>query len=91
MYLVIGTRPDLAYTVTMLSQFSSDPSTTHMAALKRVLRFLKYTQHQKLHYSYNQGPELVLDGYSDADFAGDKTDRKSTSGYILKLSGSTIC
>ena len=36
MYLVIGTHLDLAYTVTMLSQFSSDPSTTHMTALNQV-------------------------------------------------------
>lgn len=39
MYLVTGTRPDLAYTITNLSQFSSDPSTSHYNAAKHVLRY----------------------------------------------------
>ena len=44
MYLVTGTRPDLAYTITHLSQFNSSPSITHHTAAKRVLRYLQGTK-----------------------------------------------
>ena len=56
MYTVIGTRPDLAYTITLSSRYSSNPSPEHLGAVKRVLRYLKCTRNQKLHYSY--GPQI---------------------------------
>jgi len=49
-YLVIGTRPDLVYTVSALSQFSSEPTTQHMRILKEVLRYLKGTRNLTLTY-----------------------------------------
>ncbi|KAI0992058.1 hypothetical protein K3495_g16128 [Podosphaera aphanis] len=64
MYIATGTRPDLAYTVTHLSQYNSDPSSTHLGAAKRVLRYLKETRDLKLTYKF-QSP-LVLNGFCDA-------------------------
>jgi len=89
MYLVIGTRPDLSFTVSALSQFSSKPTKAHMGALKQVLRYLKGMRDLKLTYTCN--PDIALAGYSDADFAGDRVTRKSTTGYIFQLARNTIC
>ncbi|KAI0992157.1 hypothetical protein K3495_g16029, partial [Podosphaera aphanis] len=67
MYLVSGTRPDLAYTITHLSQFNTNPSQLHLNAAKRVLRYLKGTKNLKLIYKFNS--HLVLNGFCDASYA----------------------
>ena len=58
MYIVSATRPDLAYTISHLSQFNSDPSLSHQSAAKRVLRYLKGTRNLKLTDKFNS--PLVL-------------------------------
>jgi hypothetical protein len=50
MYTCIGTRPDLAFTITLLYQFSSSPNTSHLATAKRVLKYLKGTKDYNLVY-----------------------------------------
>ena len=95
MYTIIGTRPDLVYTITLLSQYASNPSAEHLGALKRVLRYLKGTRDQKLLYSYrhqhnNPHLPLILSGYTDSNFAGCRNTRHSTSRYIFKLGHATI-
>lgn len=80
MYLVIGTRPDLAFTVSALSQFSSKPTKDHMGVIKKTLRYLKGTRDLKL--TYKKPDNINLMGYSDSDFTGDKNDRKSTTGNV---------
>jgi len=87
MYLVISIRPDLAYTVSALSQFSSKPTAQHMGILKQVLRYLKGTRNLTLTYRKS---EVTLSGYSDSDYGGDRNDRKSTSGNIFQIAGNTI-
>lgn len=88
MYLVTGTRPDLVFTVTFLSQFNSDPSTSHLNAAKRVLRYIKGTREKKLLYAY--GSPLALAGFADASYANCLDTRRSFSGYIFQLGSSTI-
>ena len=88
-YAVMGTRPDLSYVITKLSQYMTNPSAIHLAAAKRVLRFLKGTQDQKLWYRYGQ--PLILEGFTDSDFAGCRDTRRSTSGYIFQLGQAPIC
>ena len=90
LYLSTKTRPDIAYAVSNVARFSSDPSKTHWSYIKRILRYLKGTVNFGLCYSYNDLAEKELIGFSDADWAGDVTDRKSTSGYVFMLSGSAI-
>lgn len=84
-YLVLATRPDIAWVVGKLSQFLNNPSSEHVTAAKRVLRYLKATKDQKL--IYTKQDEVNLVGYSDSDWAQSIDDRKSTSGYVFKLSG----
>ena len=88
MYLMIGTRPDLAAAVGALSQFAADPCPTHWQALKRVLRYLQATPTHGIKFLASHGGSLV--GYSDADWAGDIESRRSTSGYVFMLNGGCI-
>ncbi|KAG2761056.1 hypothetical protein PC111_g25317 [Phytophthora cactorum] len=92
MYLMVGTRPDLAAAVGVLSQFAADPCPTHWQALKRVFRYIQGT---KTHGIEFQGScEDGLQGYSDADWAGDIEscwqDDASTSCGIPVDTGMTI-
>ena len=94
MYLVIGTRPDLAFTVLALSQFASKPTKALMGALKQALRYLIGTRNLKLTHSRPTTLGIAapyLAGFADADYAGDRSDRKSTSGYIFQFASNTIC
>ena len=88
MYLMVGTRPDLAAAVGVLSQFAADPCPTHWQALKRVLRYLQATPTHGIRFSGSGDGELI--GYSDADWAGDIETRRSTSGYVFVLNGGCI-
>ncbi|KAI1004071.1 hypothetical protein K3495_g4138 [Podosphaera aphanis] len=78
MYLVIGTRLDLAFTVILLSQFASCPNGTHLRAAKRTLRYLAGTADWDLLYPF--GSNELLEVYADALYADDPLNRRSTSG-----------
>jgi histone deacetylase 1/2 len=78
------TRPDIAFSVNKVCQFMSRPLETHWKAVKRILRYLKGTLHHGLliHPSVT-GPPFSLRAYSDADWASDHDDRRSTSGSCI--------
>lgn len=88
MYLVTGTRPDLAYASTHLSQYSSNPSASHFSAVKRLLRYVKGTKITKLFYPYEQ--PLVLNAFCDASHGNCLDTRRSFSGYLFQLGNSVI-
>ena len=88
MYAVTGTRPDLAYAVTHLSQFNSNPSKLHLAAAKRILRFLKGTRDTKLTYLTKQ--PLILESFCDASYGNCLDTRRSFWGYLFQLGSATI-
>jgi len=87
MYLMLGTRPDIAFAVSCLSRFMSNPTSAHITAVKRVCRYLKGTQDLELVF---RGDLCPLSGYTDADWAGDTATRRSTSGYIFNLGSGAI-
>uniref|UniRef100_A0A2N9G644 Integrase catalytic domain-containing protein n=1 Tax=Fagus sylvatica TaxID=28930 RepID=A0A2N9G644_FAGSY len=76
-YLTV-TRSDISYVVHIVSQFMAAPRSLHYAAVLRILRYLKGTLFHGLHFSSQSS--LTLQAYSDADWAGDPTDRRSTTG-----------
>ena len=88
MYAAIGTRPDIAYAVQHLSQFTSRPSTAHITAVKRVFRYLNGTHTLGLTYQSDDANTLI--GYTDADWASSPVDHRSISGYIYTLAGGAI-
>ena len=73
------TRPDLAYAVSVVSQFMHDPRMRHLQAVERILQYLKATPGRGL--LFKKGRKLTLEAYTDADYAGSVSDRRSTSGY----------
>ncbi|CAM8905658.1 unnamed protein product [Rhodiola kirilowii] len=78
-----ASRPDILFSVCLCARFQADPKETHVKALKRILRYLKGTD--DLCMFYPRGGELRLEAYTDADYAGCKVDRKSTSGMAQYL------
>lgn len=86
-YLTV-TRPDIAHAVHVVSQFVTAPTTVHWAAVLRILRYLRGTQFQSLLFPSTSS--LELRAFSDADWAGDPTDRKSTTGFCVFLGDSLI-
>ena len=88
LYLSTRTRPDISYAVSSVAPFTSKPTKQHWTAVKRIFRYLTGTISLGLLYSKDKEKECT--GYSDADWAGDVNDRKSTSGYVFKLSGAAI-
>ncbi|KAJ6050443.1 uncharacterized protein N7446_010552 [Penicillium canescens] len=87
MYLMVGTRPDIAFALGMLSRFTAQPQSHHQVALQRLLRYVKATQYHRIIYRSGQ-----LIGYTDADFGGSVvTDGAySTSGYVFQLAGAPV-
>lgn len=86
-YLTI-TRPDISFPVGVVSQFMQKPRKPHLDAVKRILRYLKNTMNYGL--MYKQSAEVLLSGFTDADWAGDPSSRRSTSGYCFDLGSAVI-
>ncbi|CAJ2663476.1 unnamed protein product [Trifolium pratense] len=87
MYL-LATRPDLAFSVCLVARFMERPTDIHVAAVKRILRYLKGTISYGLWYKKQEKDELI--GWSDSDYAGDLDDRKSTSGYVFMIGSKAV-
>ncbi|KAL6982051.1 hypothetical protein U1Q18_052698 [Sarracenia purpurea var. burkii] len=87
MYLMSCTRPDIAYSVSRLSRYTSNPGHDHWKAIVRLLRYLRYTRDLGLHYTRYPA---VLEGYCDANWISDTKDSKSTSGYVFLLGGAAV-
>lgn len=91
MYLATGTRPDISFTVTRISQHLATPTDEHLKAAKHLLRYLKTTSDVHIVYKRsNKTGEDILRAYSDAAFAN-STNYQSTSGYVLMFNNSPIC
>lgn len=88
MYLAVLTRPDISFCVSYLSQFNNCFSEEHWKCAKRVLRYLKGTKKCGLTFVKSDIPEL--EGFVDADWAGDMVDRRSYTGFCFKFSGSVV-
>ena len=73
-----ASRPDIMFSVCMCARFQAFPMESHHKAVKHILRYLVHTP--KLGLWYPKDAKFDLIGYTDADWAGDKVDRKSTSG-----------
>ena len=90
MYAMLGTRPDLAFAVASLSQFSSNPGQPHWDAIKHVLRHLRGTTDYRLTYGSGAGANLLFEGYCDSDWGSSKDDRRSVTGYTFMMGGGAV-
>ena len=76
------------FSVCMCARFQASPRESHHKAVKHILRYLVHTP--KLGLWYPKDAKFDLIGYTDADWAGDKVDRKSTSGACQFLGRSLV-
>ncbi|KAF1322206.1 Integrase catalytic core protein, partial [Globisporangium splendens] len=88
MHLMCATRPDIAFAVGMVARFMESPQDVHWTAVKRIFRYLQGTNTHGIRFDPSGGLDFKC--FSDADWAGDVADRKSTSGYVFKLAGGPI-
>jgi len=77
------TRPDIMHAACLVARFQEDPKEPHVMAVKRIMRYLKGTSNYGLWYP--KDIDFTLSAYTDADWAGDVDDRKSTSGDAFLL------
>ncbi|KAL5777605.1 hypothetical protein ACOSP7_010531 [Xanthoceras sorbifolium] len=82
------TRPDIAFAVSMVSQFMHSPGQEHFDAVYRILRYLKGSPGKGL--IFKKYGHLQVEAYTDADWAGSITDRRSTSGYCTFVGGNLV-
>jgi hypothetical protein len=83
-----ASRLDIMLSICMCARFQADPKEIHLRDVKRIMRYLVYTP--KFGLWYPKGSTFDLIGYSDADYAGCKIDRKSTSGTCQFLERSLM-
>lgn len=89
LYISTGTRPDIAYSVNYLSRYQNCYDETHYKYALRILKYLYLSRELKLTYTKNTETE-IMDCMVDADWAGDCNDRKSTTGYVIRLFNNVI-
>lgn len=89
MYLMLCSRPDLCAAISILSRFQNCASAELLTHLKRVLMYIKYTLDLGLTF-VKCTDAAVISAFVDDDFAGDKIDCKSTSGFCFKIFNCTV-
>ena len=85
---LVNSRPDLAFSVGMVSRFMETPNSEHWAAVKRIIRYVAGTTEFGCKFVKGSNSELL--GYTDSDHAGDIEKRKSTTGMVFFLGGNII-
>ena len=87
MYAMVATWLDLAFAMSVVSQFMASPTPMHWMAVKRIIQYLKGTLDVNLCLG---GTNMSLHGYCDANWGGDLTTRKSTTGYVFFIGDGAI-
>ena len=87
LYLAGRIRPDICATVNILSRYAASLRLSRLVAAKRVLRYLQGTK-TLCRRIQRRGSNLTA--YADADWESEKTTRKSTSGVLMQMGGSTV-
>ena len=89
MYVMLCTRSDVSYALSMTSRYQSDLDESHWTTIKNILKYFIRSKDTFLIYG-GQEDELVINGYTDASFQSDKDDFRSQSGFVFCLNGGAI-
>ncbi|CAM8953744.1 unnamed protein product [Rhodiola kirilowii] len=89
MYAMLCTRPDFSFGVSVLSIFMSNPGDKHWTAMKYMLKYISGIKNLRLIYG-SHAPKTELYGYVDSDYASNKDNRKSTTGWFFTWAGNCI-
>lgn len=96
LYAAISTRLDIAHAVHQLTRQMQDPQPSDMQAARRILRYLAGSAKWCLQFGGRRGGDeslhqpLEVIAFADADWANDKADRRSVSGWVVQLDGDPI-
>lgn len=90
LWLAMNARPDIAFSVIVLTRFLKAPKSSHWTAVKRIIRYLIGTKSLALTYSRSASTETKPIGFCDSDWARDPMDRKSVSGFVFIFAGAAI-
>ena len=82
------TKPNISYSVSVVSQFMHSPLEPHMEVVKRILQYLKATLGKGL--SFSQNGHMDVEAYANFDWGGSMIDRKSTFGYCTLAGGNLV-
>ena len=82
MYSIVCTRPDIAHAVGVVRRYINNPSKEHWKEVQSILRYLRGTTSHALCFG---GLDIILQGYTDADMAGDKYSKRITTGYVFTM------
>ncbi|KAG5874041.1 hypothetical protein JTB14_021769 [Gonioctena quinquepunctata] len=87
LYLSVNTRPDICVATSILGRNASDPYEYDWSEVKRIMKYLNGTIDMEIELGKKSSEidEDIVYGYADADWAGDRSDRKSNSGYLFKF------
>eukprot|EP00171_Calliarthron_tuberculosum_P001876 IDg1876t1 len=88
MYLSVGTRPDITFAVSRLAQYVENPTKQLWTLVKRIFRYISGTRNMGI--AFNETEPLAPLGYTDSDWGGCKTSRKSTSSFSFIISGGLV-
>jgi hypothetical protein len=86
-YMTI-TRPDLNYVVGVVSQFMQTPRKPHLDVVRRILRYIKHTLQCGIFYEAKS--QLQIHGYTNADWVGNVSYRRSTSGFMFSFGSGAV-
>jgi transposase InsO family protein len=90
MYAMLQTRPDIAFTVSILSRFNANPSATHWRYALETIKYLAGTRTLGITYSRNDSGRLEIHAFSDSDHAGCRETLKSTTGYVFMMASGAV-
>ena len=91
MYLMVATRPDLAYCVNQVAKYMTNPGKAHWQAVKHIFRYVKGTMNLGInHGGTDINNKDVLSMYVDADWANSVDDRKSVTGFVSILNNGPV-
>lgn len=88
LYLAMATRPDIAFAISNVSRYLERPTTVHITAAKRILKYIKGTIDHGILYKNECDNKII--GYSDADYAGCLETRRSTTGFAFLIAGGVV-
>ncbi|GJR71569.1 RNA-directed DNA polymerase, eukaryota, partial [Tanacetum coccineum] len=89
-YLMVCTRPDIAYVVSIVSMYLANPGKNHREAVKWILKYLKGTTDVGLVCGRDHGKHVDVDGFMDADYAKDPDKGRSITRYVFMVHGCVV-
>ena len=89
LYIMLRTRPDLAYSVIKMLQYSSNPLKEHLQKMMQIVCYLAYTQTFCITYTTSSNQSGLI-AYSETDWAGDVETSCSTTGYAIFLANRIV-